>query len=417
MSELTLTKGQQAGYEAFVQYIMNVLETVFVIEGYSGTGKTTLVQTILDRLPKILSAAKAVGSSDGPKWELLLTATTNKAAEAFSQITGAEVRTIHSALGLRVHKDYSTNKSTLIARSNAALVEDTILIIDEASNIDHNLMALIFERTRNCKIVFIGDPAQTLAVGATKAPVFSSNFKTAKLTEVVRQAKGSPITDLATSFRDTVNQGEFFSFKPDGVNIQYLQPEAFEEAILNEFDDPEWTHNQSKVLAWTNKRVISYNHSIRDYVKGAPNFHVGDYAVCNKYISNGKKCSLKTDQLTHITHISNDITHFDVSGNVFTLDNYDEAFMPKSPDAKKARLKLAKKEEDYATARIIEETWIDLRAAYACTINKAQGSTYDKVFIDLDDVKKCNSGNQIARMLYVAVSRARHTVYLCGDLV
>lgn len=61
--------------------------------------------------------------------------------------------------------------------------------------------------------------------------------------------------------------------------------------------------------------------------------------------------------------------------------------------------------------------WIDLRAAYACTINKAQGSTYDKVFIDLDDIKKCNSGNQIARMLYVGVSRARLIVYLCGDLI
>ena len=249
MSELTLTKGQQAGYEAFVQYIMNVLETVFVVEGYSGTGKTTLVQTILDRLPEILSAAKAAGSSDGPKWELLLTATTNKAAEAFAHITGADVRTIHNALGLRVHKDYSTGKTSLIARSNAEPLENTILVIDEASYIDHDLLQLIFERTTNCKIIFIGDPAQLLTVGCLKAPVFSSNFKTAKLTEVVRQTEGNPIIELATSFRDTVNKGEFFSFKPDGVNIQYLSRDQFEEAILNEFDDPEWTHNQSKVLA------------------------------------------------------------------------------------------------------------------------------------------------------------------------
>jgi ATP-dependent exoDNAse (exonuclease V) alpha subunit len=63
------------------------------------------------------------------------------------------------------------------------------------------------------------------------------------------------------------------------------------------------------------------------------------------------------------------------------------------------------------------ENWIDLRAAYAQTVNKSQGSTYDRVFIDLDDIRRCNSGDQIARMLYVAVSRAREQVFLTGDLV
>jgi len=417
MSELTLTAGQQNAYEAFVDYIMDPLETVFVLEGYSGTGKTTLVQTLLDRLPKILSACKTIGDGDGPRWDLMLTATTNKAAEAFSYITGADVRTIHNALGLRVHKDYSTGKTSLIARSNAEPLEDTILVIDEASYIDRDLLQLIFERTIKCKIIFIGDPAQLLTVGCLKAPVFNSNFKTAKLTEVVRQTEGNPIIELATSFRDTVNEGEFFSFKPDGVNIQYLSREQFEEAIITEFDDPTWTHNRSKVLAWTNKTVIRYNHAIRDYVKGAPNFHTDDYAICNKYVSNGKKCSMKTDQLAHITDIGEDTIQLGVVGNIFTLDNVNQAFMPQLVDDKKVRLSEAKKEKDYTAARVIEETWIDLRAAYACTAHKSQGSTYNTVFIDLDDFAKCNSGNAIARMLYVAVSRARNYVILTGDLI
>jgi ATP-dependent exoDNAse (exonuclease V) alpha subunit len=58
-----------------------------------------------------------------------------------------------------------------------------------------------------------------------------------------------------------------------------------------------------------------------------------------------------------------------------------------------------------------------LRAAYAQTINKSQGSTYDRVFIDLDDLARCSSGDQLARMLYVGFSRARHQVFLTGDLV
>ena len=44
-------------------------------------------------------------------------------------------------------------------------------------------------------------------------------------------------------------------------------------------------------------------------------------------------------------------------------------------------------------------------------------STYDKVFVDLDDISKCNSGNTIARMLYVACSRPKSKLYLIGDLV
>jgi ATP-dependent exoDNAse (exonuclease V) alpha subunit len=65
----------------------------------------------------------------------------------------------------------------------------------------------------------------------------------------------------------------------------------------------------------------------------------------------------------------------------------------------------------------IDQSWIDLRAAYAQTINKSQGSTYDKVFIDLDNVSRCHVGDQIARMMYVGVSRARSQVIFTGDLV
>lgn len=415
MSAITLTEGQQTAFETFQKFILSETENVFVLEGYSGTGKTTLVEQILEFIPKIAKLYKVVNPKDPVDWNMLLTATTNKAAEAFSQITGEPVKTIHSALGLRVHKDYKTGKTKLVSRKDAGIVLNTILFIDEASYIDDNLLRLIFEQTHNCKIVFIGDPAQLLNVGCAKSPVFGKNFLTAKLTEVVRQAKGNPIIDLATSFRNTVNTGEFFSFTPDNTHIQYLDRDKFEDAIIREFDDPTWTHNRSRVLAWTNRTVINYNHAIRDHVKGAPEFHMGDYAVCNKYVAS-KHCNIKTDQLVLVTTIYPKTTNEGVTGHWFKLDHKHEAFMPDSLDAKKAIQKQAKANKNYALLQTIDG-WIDLRAAYSCTINKAQGSTYDTVFIDLDDIKKCNNGDQIARMLYVAVSRARHTVYLCGDLV
>lgn len=416
MSELlTLTQGQQDAYEAFCRFINDPTASEFVLEGYSGTGKSTLVHTLLDRLPKLLKTLKLIDPTRTQRWDVELTATTNKAAEAFSQITGQDVSTIHSKLGLRVVKDYITGQTRLIRKSNAETLTDTILFVDEASYIDRNLLKLILQSTPGCKVVFIGDPAQLLTVGSNYAPVFKAGFTTARLTKVVRQAEGNPIIDLATAFRGTVNEGAFFKFIPDGTHIQVLSREDFEQAIVKEFDDLTWTHNRSKVLAWTNKKVIAYNHGIRDIVKGAPDFQVGDYAVCNHYVSAGKY-GIKTDQLVHITSIGSPMNSHGVPGRMYTLDHTNQVFMPDSMDDKKALIKRATKAEDYTTVKETEK-WIDLRAAYSCTINKSQGSTYDKVFIDLDDIKKCNSGDQIARMLYVAVSRARYTVYLCGDLV
>ena len=261
----------------------------------------------------------------------------------------------------------------------------------------------------------MGDPAQLTPVKSQGTPVFDANFTGAKLEQVVRQAKGNPIVDLSAKFRETVTSGEFFSFTPDGHAIKYLPREDFNKAIEAEFTRSDWRYQDSKILAWTNKCTIGYNHAVRDHVKGDPDFQIGDYAVCNKYIQVGGR-NIKTDQLVQITKISPDTTVYGIEGNHYTLDNSVTAFMPKSLAEKNALIKKARACEEYQIVEAAENQWIDLRAAYACTVNKAQGSTFDRVFIDLDDIKRCNSGDQIARMLYVGVSRARKQVFLTGDI-
>ena len=64
----------------------------------------------------------------------------------------------------------------------------------------------------------------------------------------------------------------------------------------------------------------------------------------------------------------------------------------------------------------IKDTWLDLRSQYASTVHKAQGSSYDEVFIDLWDIGRCNRPSDTARMLYVSISRARKRVILSGEL-
>ena len=364
-------------------------------------------------MPGFMKALKLVNPK-AAEYSIELTATTNKAAENFAQLTGTPVATIHSFLGLRVQTNYETNVTTLIPKS-VIPKEGVLLFIDEASYVDSQLLSLIFKLTRKCKIVFMGDPAQLTPVKSSSTPVFDSKFTGAHLSQVVRQAEGNPIVDLSTKFRETVNTGNFFSFIPDGESVRYLERSDFNKAIEAEFMRSDWQYQDSKVLGWTNKCVIGFNHAIRDHVKGDPNFQVGDYAVNNSFLQAGRT-SLKTDQTVCITEIGPDTEEYGVSGNVYTLDGSVCAFGPKSLATKNARLKKAKAAEEFRIVEQIESRWIDLRAAYACTVNKAQGSTFERVFIDLDDIKRCNSGDQIARMLYVGVSRAKQQVFLTGDI-
>jgi ATP-dependent exoDNAse (exonuclease V) alpha subunit len=412
--QFELTLDQQTAMDALYKFLCDPIETVFVLSGYSGCGKSTLVRTLIDCLPGFMKTAKLIDPTSR-EYELKLTATTNKAAENLGRITGGEATTIHSFLGLRVHTVYATGVTTLIPK-NHDVYEGYMLVVDEASYIDSQLLKFIFSKTKNCKIVFVGDPAQLTPVKSSGTPVFDANFSGAALTTVVRQAEGNPIVALSTKFRHAVNSGEFFKFTPDGHNVQYLCRDDFNQKIEQEFNRPGWRYQDSKILGWTNKCVVDYNKFVRNSVKGDPHFAVGDYAVCNSFLSVGRK-SIKTDQLVEITQISADYEIHGVLGNLFRMDHDVSAFMPKTLESKNARIKKAKADNEIRLIAEIESEWVDLRAAYACTINKAQGSTFDEVFIDLDDVSRCNSGDQIARMLYVAVSRARNHVYLTGDLV
>ena len=410
---ITLTAGQQNAYEHFASFVTDPTQKVLVIEGYSGTGKSTLVKTLIERLPGLMEVARLLQPSLMNR-TVVLTATTNKACEALSNLSGMSVATIHSFLELRVETNYKTMQTKLIPRTRN-IKEDYLILIDEASYIDKELLGYIFNRTKDCKVVFIGDPSQLLTVGCWKAPVFCAGFPTVRLNEVMRH--GGPILDMATAFRGTVETGNWPRFNPDGDVIRYVNRNDFEDAILAEFTRPDWKHNDSKVLAWTNKCVIRYNHAISDHVTGTPEFQPGDYGVVNRFLNMQGGVSLKTDETVVVTHVGPLTTEHGVLGNYLELNGRINVFMPKNPALKKAAIKEAHDQGQYQLVAYMDNNWIDLRAAYASTINKAQGSTYGTVFIDLDDIKRCNSGDQIARMMYVGVSRASKRVWLTGDLV
>ena len=417
-SSYTLTLDQQNSYDAITQFILSPSDEIFVLAGYAGTGKSTLMANLVINFDKIIQTKHLISGTraEQDNTKLQFTATTNKACEALSFITGEEVKTIHSYLGLRVKKNYQTNITTLSVSKAKECPANTVLVIDEASYISKDLLTKIKYLTKNAKVIFVGDPSQLTPVSHKSSPVFDQNCPQSKLEKVMRQAEGNPIIDLSKSFRDVVNGGEFFSFTPDKKNIYHLDAPAFEQKIHQEFARADWKQKDSKILAWTNTAVIAYNQLVTQQISGNATFQAGDYAIVNEYFPRYQHRDLKTGESIQISAINSAIEH-DVPGYwITTIDQYSQ-FMPVNLNDKQKRVHTARKNKEFSVIENINKTWIDLRAAYACTINKAQGSTYNSVFIDLDDVSRCNNPNQLARMLYVAVSRAAEKVYFKGDIV
>jgi ATP-dependent exoDNAse (exonuclease V) alpha subunit len=95
---------------------------------------------------------------------------------------------------------------------------------------------------------------------------------------------------------------------------------------------------------------------------------------------------------------------------------YNHVPLPVDRDHVTALSKWFKSQRAWKIAGKIKDTMPDLRPRDAATVHKAQGSTYDTVFIDLGDISNCRNPNMAARLLYVAFTRARSRVVLYGDL-
>jgi hypothetical protein len=410
----TLTADQQNASNALCAFLCNPDQKYFVLKGYSGTGKSTLVKQFITKdLPRILQTIHLLAPS-APEYSLELTATTNKAAENLEHLTGYPVQTIHSLLSLVPRKDYSTGKTFLTVKNNSVdPLWKSILIVDEASYIDWQLLKLIERQTKECKVIFIGDPAQLTPVMSTDTPAFNKGYPEAELIEVVRNQ--GKILELATGFRHAVTSGTFTGFTPDGNEVVHVSQNDFEFMISQEFSRKDWNCWDSRVLTWTNERAIQYNNFVMEVVSGSPDFKVDDYAIVNSFVPGSGSNSLATGASVVISSIE-PYESYDVPGNLYGLHGVKtKYFMPLNLKDKDKTIKKFVANNDIQTAQAIDKSWIDLRGAYASTINKAQGSTYSKVFIDVADIAKCRSGDQIARMMYVATSRAKHQVILTGD--
>jgi exodeoxyribonuclease-5 len=240
----------------------------YILRGYAGTGKTSLVKTLVRALPSL-----------GMRFVLM--APTGRAAKVLSNYTGQNASTIHRRIYQT--KFFPDGSFRMVKAENK--FKNALFIVDEASMIGEqrefggsslldDLLGYVFSG-ENCRLLLIGDTAQLPPVESQESPALDCEYlksqfpitaATYELTEVKRQALESGILYNATDIRQMLGQNLYEYALPifhlNGFDdIQKISPETFEEMLHNAFNNT--SENEAVVICKSNKRANMFNQAIR----------------------------------------------------------------------------------------------------------------------------------------------------------
>lgn len=417
-----LNQGQRAAAEAFFQFLFSD-DREMIISGPGGVGKTFLMGYLIDTImPRYYDSCKLMGIL--PEFDSVeMTATTNKAAEALSLATSRPTQTIHAFLNLTVKDDYSTGESKLMRTASWIMHERKILFIDESSMVDTQLLDQIRSSTLKCKIVYVGDHCQLAPIKETLSPIYRQGLPFYELTEPMRT--GDPdLLALNKQLRNTVETGDFRPIQIVPGVIDWLTDVEMQHQLQTTFAAQ--THD-SRILAYTNNQVVLYNDFIREVRQLPDEFTVGEFLVNNTAIRVAKNRTLSVEEEVSIAKQSSTIEDIEIEAGVFLKirrsdlrSKLGEIFpsipVPVDRAHFDALLRYYKGRKNWTKFFHLKNNYPELRQRDAATVHKTQGSTLDTVFVDLSNISTCNLSNQVARMLYVAVSRPRSRIFLYGNL-
>lgn len=423
----TLNQGQQAAADGFFEFLLSD-DKELIISGPGGVGKTFLMGWLIDRImPQYHQACKMLGIEERYT-EVQMTATTNKAAEVLGKATGRPVSTLHSFMALKPQGDFETGASKIVRTNAWKIHENLVLFIDEASMMDTPLRKATLEGTHNCKIVYVGDHCQLAPVMEPISPIYRDNLPFFELTEPMRNADQPALMHLCAQWRHAVETGEFYPIEIVPGVVDHFDDDQMQAEIDSAFVTPS---PDRRILSYTNHQVGLYNSHVRD-VRGLPEeYVVGDLLVNNNAMQIGKDMLRVEEEVEILAQAPNtDMIQLgkDKLGAAVELEvrytDLKTTFgmvrravpVPVNRDHFLALIKYFASVKNWPLYFKLKENYPDLRPRDACTLHKSQGSTYETSYIDLSNVATCHQADQVARMLYVGVSRARSRVVLYGQL-
>ena len=425
-------------------------DEIFVLKGFAGTGKTTLVAALVKTLDEL-------------QRKVVLLGPTGRAAKVFSHFAAHTAFTIHKKIYRQ--RVFSNETDNFVIQPNHH--RDTLFIVDEASMVANeglsgpsfgtgrlldDLVQYVYNG-QGCRLMLIGDTAQLPPVGEEESPALSADVLSGyglevtecRLTEVVRQEQASGILFNATALRRRMEQDDCFDWPkvrmagfPDVKNVPGSE---LIEAINDCYDHAGM--DETMIICRSNKRANLYNKGIRNTILyREEELSTGDVLMVAKnnyfwgadckeldFIANGDTAVVRRvrrcqelygfrfaevilafpdyGDLELEVKVLLDTLHSDAPS--LTSEESNRLFNGVWEDyadigSKRERMKKIKEDPFYNALQV--------KYAYAVTCHKAQGGQWLRVFVDQGYMTEEMLSPDYFRWLYTAFTRATETLYL-----
>ena len=430
--------------EQLIHLLANYLSSdnrkdVFIIRGYAGTGKTTIIGAVV----KYLRTKKT---------RVVLLAPTGRAAKVMSQYSSIPAYTIHKFIyqvgesdfgGVQFFRKTNKHKNTVFIVDESSMISDKQ---DGYTNILNDLVEYVNESENN-RIIFVGDIAQLPPVGNELSPAlipkyfkdyFGFRIGGFELKDVVRQKGESGILEIATHLRTILQEGGDIDINIQSDDVSYISSSEFQDEM--ESSRSNYGDEGVVVLTRSNKSANLYNQQIRnrilfreELIEGGDlmmvvknNYHWLE----NDFIANGESI-----QIQRVGKYVNIGEYKFVEATIEFKDNADQkpidvTILLNAIDVESSSIP---NEEFRHLFELVEENYmhientktrklamkndpflnaLQVKFAYAITGHKAQGGQWPHVYIDMSFLYYSELDFNALRWLYTSITRATEKLYL-----
>ncbi|WP_298153425.1 AAA family ATPase [Flavobacterium sp.] len=447
------TYKQDIFFQQVSDFVTNkIQDEIFVLKGYAGTGKTTVISAIVSNLPEI-----------NKKYVLL--APTGRAAKVIANYSKKQALTIHKKIyfpkkkvgGVSFTLQPNKHKNTIFIVDEASMISDSVSdskMYENGSLLD-DLISYIYSGT-GCKLILLGDTAQLPPVNLEVSPAldtdtlslhYQKDVYNIELDEVMRQEEGSGILYNATLLREMLQEDFYEEFRfelshfKDIVRLtdSYEIQDAIHSAYAN------LGIEDTAFIVRSNKRANQYNQQIRSRILDKESeLSAGDLLMVVKnnyfwlkesdvagFIANGDiievlqiyglkelygfkfaKVRIRMidypEQIPFDTVLLLDTIHSESPSLTYDESNklYNEVMKDYEHETAQYRRFLKVKENEYFNA-------LQVKFSYAITCHKSQGGQWSTVFVEQPYLPD-GINRDYVRWLYTAMTRAKDKLYLIG---
>lgn len=432
---ITLNKDQEYSVNDMVDFFFGP-DKLYALQGFAGVGKTTCMKELVSRIQK-----------QAPTSKILLTAPTHKAVKVLYHMVveeglPIECATTYASVGLVLTSDSEIRHTKRMSKGR--FENFNLVIVDEASMVPTKLFEAIEDlaSANNVKVIFMGDSQQLNPVKEKQSLAFDKCVRGSSLTKIMRQEEGNPIIELTSSLRnDVANRASNTKFienisEETGAGIHIMSRIDWMECLRENFNSKEYLKNPDlyRAIAWTNKRVNNINRIVRKDIYGITEspYIAGERVVLgaaitdeNGYpvINNAEECEILSVEAGHHPDFMDTSEMFKVwdlllmsstgaIANAYII--HEDSFDDHNNRANQLRQAAYNDNSMWKTYWGFDSAFAKLNSTHALTTHKSQGSSFENVFIDLEDIFKNRNVVERSQLLYVACSRARQTLVLLG---